>query len=80
MQLDIDQIRTDGGTQPRAELLIETIEDYAEQMQRNAEFPPVVVFFDGKEYWLADGFHRLAAAKQTNPELNETTNEHVNGC
>ena len=32
MQLDLNQIRLDGGTQPRAELLLEVIEDYAEQM------------------------------------------------
>jgi hypothetical protein len=68
MQLSLDQIRLDGGTQPRADLLLEVIEDYAEQMQCGAQFPPVTVFFDGKDYWLADGFHRLMAAKRTWPD------------
>lgn len=67
MQLDLNQIRLDGGMQPRAELLLEVIDDYAEQMRHDTEFPPVTVYFDGKAYWLADGFHRLMAAKQARP-------------
>ena len=64
MKLNLGQIRIDGGTQPRAELLIEVMEDYAEQMKAGVEFPPITVFFDGDAYWLADGFHRVGANKR----------------
>jgi len=68
VKLDPKSIRIDGGTQPRAELLIDVMEDYAEQMRNGVEFPPITVFFDGKEYWLADGFHRLGAALRARPD------------
>ena len=38
-----------------------TVQDYADALTNGAEFPPVVVFHDGADYWLADGFHRLLA-------------------
>jgi hypothetical protein len=50
--LKLEHIRVNGGTQPRVQLLIEVMEDYAEQMRSGAEFPPITVFFDGKDYWL----------------------------
>ena len=31
-------------------------------MQAGVKFPPVTVFYDGSDYWLADGFHRRNAA------------------
>ncbi len=62
MSLKISQIRIDGGTQSRASIHETTVAEYAEAMaDPNTVFPPVIVYFDGKEYWLADGFHRLAA-------------------
>lgn len=62
-RLALDAIRVDGGTQIRVETDITQAEGYAEDMNAGAAFPPIVVFFDGAEYWLADGFHRLIAAQ-----------------
>jgi hypothetical protein len=59
--LQLRKIRMNGGTQPRAGLNDETVAEYAAAMQSGALFPPVVVFYDGTDYWLADGFHRLNA-------------------
>lgn len=63
MFLPISTIRTDGETQPRERLCEETVADYAEAMRAGSDFPPIVVFHDGSAHWLADGFHRLFAAK-----------------
>lgn len=60
--LDVNLIRTDGGTQSRAALDKATVSEYKDAMVDGAEFPPVIVYYDGADYWLADGFHRVAAA------------------
>lgn len=61
--LAVSLIRLDGGTQPRATIHKDWIEEYAADMATGAAFPPVVVFFDGSDYWLADGYHRTGAAQ-----------------
>lgn len=61
--LELEQIRIDGGTQSRVELNQETVAEYAQAFTDGAQFPPVVVFFDGASYWLADGFHRYFGAR-----------------
>ncbi len=62
--LNLDQIRIDGGTQPRVGIDQGIVDEYAEQYSTGAKFNPVVVFFDGATYWLADGFHRYWANKK----------------
>ncbi|MCJ8138584.1 hypothetical protein [Falsirhodobacter halotolerans] len=65
MSVEISRIRLDGGTQSRAAINDAVVADYAEAMANpDTVFPPVVVYFDGKDYWLADGFHRVAAWSQ----------------
>lgn len=61
-QLPLDVLRTDGGTQPRTAINWTTVAEYAEDMAQEAAFPPVIVYHDGADYWLADGFHRYHAA------------------
>lgn len=58
---DISLIRVDGGTQSRAALYQNVVEEYAAAIGDGASFPPVVVFHDGRDHWLADGFHRFHA-------------------
>lgn len=62
--LPVVSIRTDGGTQPRAQTDESVIDDYAEKMREGVKFPAVTIFYDGEAYWLADGFHRVEAAKR----------------
>ena len=57
----IDNIRRDGGTNPRADLDMEAVRDYAAAIKDGTVFPPVRVFFDGTDYWLSSGFHRVGA-------------------
>jgi hypothetical protein len=63
-KLNIQSIIIDKGTQSRASISEDTVTDYAEAMSAGDEFPPVIAFFDGVEYYLADGFHRLHAVKR----------------
>lgn len=59
--LEYTQIRVNGGTQMRAALNEETASEYADALRGGATLPPVVVFHDGSDYWLGDGFHRVRA-------------------
>src|SRR5262249_46728881 len=56
-----DQTRADGLNQ-------ETVHEYAEAMRSGDIFPPVTVFFDGTDHWLAEGFHRTEAARKAGRE------------
>lgn len=71
--IEISNIRMDGGTQPRSQLFKEVVAEYAEDMKQGANFPPVTIYYDGEEYWLADGFHRVRAKEAI--EATEVTAE-----
>ncbi|TVP81304.1 MAG: chromosome partitioning protein ParB [Puniceicoccaceae bacterium] len=62
--LRLEQIDIYGGTQARVTTNDEAITSYADAMLEGAQFPPVVTYYDGTKYWLADGFHRFLAAQR----------------
>lgn len=77
-----DELNITDAISPRAELDEATIDNYTEQMRLGANFPPGVAFWDGKRHWLADGFHRLAAAvrcgrREVEVEIREGTKEEA---
>jgi hypothetical protein len=61
---EISSISTSSGTQTRLAISEATVAEYAEAMIVGDRFPPVVVFRDGDKVILADGFHRVRAARQ----------------
>jgi hypothetical protein len=64
MNISLEKIITSAGTQSRAKIDESVVAEYADAMKDGAKFPPAVVFHDGAEYFLADGFHRYFAAKK----------------
>ncbi len=62
-EMNLDELRLDGGTQARAEMNQATIADYAEAIKAGDTFPPIVAMFDGKTHWVVEGFHRWYAFK-----------------
>jgi hypothetical protein len=63
-ELNIADIRIDGGTQIRKELNLDKVSEYAQLMDDGIEFPPITVFFDGSSTWLGEGFHRLSSERK----------------
>jgi transposase len=77
IKLELGKIRLDGGTQPRKSISEEAVRNYTEVLLDGVKMPPVTVFFDGKHYWLADGFHRYHAHKAAG--FKEIECEQING-
>lgn len=62
--INISKIRRDGGTQARSEIPSEVRATYLELMRSGHRFPPPVVYYDGSNYWCADGHIRLDCADE----------------
>lgn len=61
--IELTRIRIDGGTQARVELDQLVVDDYAQAYLAGVQMPPITLFYDGADWWLADGFHRYFGAK-----------------
>jgi hypothetical protein len=56
---------TTEGTQTRSQLDPDAVRDYKVLWEENYKhFPPCDVFFDGTDYWVGGGHHRITAARQ----------------
>jgi len=62
--LDLNLIVADPALQMRVNRNIDALDSYVDAIADGKELPPVMTFFDGTSYWLADGFHRLEAHKR----------------
>jgi hypothetical protein len=62
--LMIDALILDADVQPRETMSSGLIEDYAQLYAEGHGLPPIKVFRDGPDYWVADGFHRTEAARK----------------
>jgi len=70
----LSAIPTDEASQARVKIRPAVVRAYTKAMKQQVRegglrFPPVVLFSDGQRHWLADGFHRVLAAREAG--LNE---------
>jgi len=77
MKINIEKIRIDGDTQSRIAISEKTVQDYTEVLMDGVKMPPVKIYHDGVDWWLADGFHRYFAHKRA--KINEVECEITKG-
>lgn len=63
-KVSISDIISDQQIMPRDHIDQDYVDDLIEDLDSNANFPPVDLFFDGKRYYAADGYHRIEAFKK----------------
>jgi hypothetical protein len=62
--MNIGALVLDEKLQSRIEIDEAAVSDYSENIKAGDEFPPVLVYFDGINYYLTDGYHRYHAHKR----------------
>ena len=74
----INEIRIDGNTQYRMVIDQPTVYNYRDAIKQDDELPLIDVVYDGKDYWLTDGFHRYHAFKLLG--IREIQVNCIDGC
>lgn len=64
MKIKTSQIELNEHMQSRAKMNDEAVSDYEEAYTQGAPLPGIKVYFDGANYWLADGYHRYHSASK----------------
>jgi len=78
LSVPINEIRIDGNTQYRMVIDQPTVYNYRDAIKHDDELPLIDVIYDGKDYWLTDGFHRYHAFKLLG--IKEIRVNCRNGC
>jgi len=68
--IKLKDIAIDAATQQRERINNDIVTEYAEAIRCGAKFPPVTLFFDGVQHWLADGYHRFHAHNEAGGMLD----------
>lgn len=67
----VARVRRDPELQVRLAMHVGRVDEFAAALREGVVFPPIVVFYDGCEVWLSDGFHRITAALRAGREMIE---------
>lgn len=66
--VEISRIKEDVATQSRQDVNPDVVSEYAQLMGEKVNFPPIILFWDGENFYLGDGWHRYYATKQNKRE------------
>ncbi len=72
----LSEIRLDGGTQQRTEINLKHVQILEDELDEVEDLDPIDLYFDGENYWMADGFHRYLANKKKGREVILSTIHH----
>jgi hypothetical protein len=78
MRVALAAIELDSSIQCRVSINTDAVQDYADDMLRGVELPPVELVGSAEKCWPADGWHRILAAKQ-NGHRDIAANLHPGG-
>jgi hypothetical protein len=69
-----DKISLDPTVHTRTEVDPKKVKRYTKLLKKkDFKFPPIVVYFDGEKYWIADGYHRVSAHIEAGKDMVEAT-------
>jgi len=63
MKIKLTDIKVDFELQSRETINTSVVQDYAEFIREGGKMPPITAFYDGEQYYVADGWHRYFAHK-----------------
>ena len=62
--IKLTSLDLDPKTHTRTGIDPQKVDRFVELLQEGITLPPIVTYFDGETYWVADGYHRVSAHKK----------------